>query len=107
MRLLSYHLVLHACQHAQLGLDGDVELVGILHHLLRQGDVLLVGQRASVNHDAGEAHVDAVLTQLEGIAVVEVQHDLRMSAAQLLGIGNGTLGHVAEDGGVGIVTGTL
>ena len=39
--------------------------------------------------------------------MIEVQHNLRMLTTQFLGICDGTLGHVAEDGSVGIVTGAL
>ena len=39
--------------------------------------------------------------------MVEVQHNLGVGAAQLLGILDGTLGHVAQQGGIGIVAGTL
>ena len=39
--------------------------------------------------------------------MVEVEHNLRMLAAELLGILYSTLGEVAEDGAVSIVTGTL
>ena len=104
---LGGYLVLDAGQHTELALDGDVILVGIFHHLARNLDVLLIGQGAAVVHDAGEAHVDAALAGLEAVAVVEVEDDLGVGAAELLGILDGTLGHVAQEGGVGIVAGAL
>ena len=103
MRNLSGNLVLYTSQYAQLSLNGNVELVSILYHLLCQGDVLLVGKRRAVDHHAGETVVDAVLAELEAVTVVEVQHDLGMLAAQFLGILNSALSHVAQDGTVGIV----
>ena len=39
--------------------------------------------------------------------MVEVEHNLRMLAAQFLGILNGTLGQILQQGLVGIVAGTF
>ena len=103
VRLLSCHLVLNTGEHTELALYGDVVLVSILNNLARDADVLLVGQRAAVVHHAGEAHVDAVLAELEAVTVVEVQHDFGMSATEFLCISNSTLSHVAKDGSVSIV----
>ena len=44
--VLGRHVVLHAGQHAQLALHGHVELVRVVHHLLGQRHVLLVGEVA-------------------------------------------------------------
>ena len=107
VRLGSRYLVLHTCQHTELCLYGNVMGMGILYHLLGEGDVLLVGKVRTVNHDRRETVVDAVLAQLEAVTVVEVQHDLGILAAQFLGILHSTLGQVAQDGTVGIVAGTL
>ena len=107
VRNLASHLVLYASQHTQLGLNSHVVGMGILNHLLGEGDVVLVGQRGTINHHAGETVVDAVLAQLEAVTMVEVQYNLRIGATQLLGIFHSTLGHVAQDGTVGIVAGTL
>ena len=104
---LGGYLVLDAGQHTELALDGDIILVGIFHHLTGNLDILLVGQGAAVVHHAGEAHVDAAFAGLEAVAVVEMENNLGVGATQLLGILNGTLGHVAQEGGVGIVAGTL
>ena len=101
------HLVLDTGQHAELALDGDVEPVGIFHHLAGDADVLLVGQGAAVVHHAAEAHVDAALAGLEAVAVVQVQHNLGVGAAEFLGVLHGTFGHVAQQGGVGVVACTL
>ena len=107
MALLGYDLVLDAGQHAQLALYRHVELVGVLYDLLRQGDVLIVGKRRAVDHHRREAHVHAALAELERVAVVEVQHDLGLCPAQLLGVLHGTFGHVAQQGLVGIVARAL
>ena len=79
--LFGHHLIFHASQYAKLTLYGDVELVSIFHHFLGQGYILVVRQRRAINHDAGEAHVHTALAQLEAVAVVEVQTNLRMVAA--------------------------
>lgn len=47
------------------------------------------------------------LAQLEAVAVVEVEHYLGMLPAKLLGILHGAFGHVAQQGGVGIVARAL
>lgn len=39
------HVVLYACQHAELALDGDAARVGVLHDLAGELDVLLEGKR--------------------------------------------------------------
>ena len=39
--------------------------------------------------------------------MIEVQYNLRIGAAQLLGVSHSTLSHVAEDRSVSIVTSTL
>ena len=101
------YFVLYAGQHTEFALDGDVVLVGIFYHLTGDSDILLIGEGAAVVHHAGEAHVDAALAGLEAVAVVEVQHNLGVGAAKLFGILHGTLGHVAQEGGVGIVACTL
>ena len=101
------YFVLYAGQHTELALDGYVVLVGIFYHLAGDFDILLIGQSTAVVHYAGEAHVDAALAGLEAVAVVEVQHNLGVGTAQLFGILHGTLGHVAQEGGIGIVACTL
>lgn len=101
------YLVLDAGQHAQLALDRHVELVCVVHDLLRQGHVLVIGQRRTVDHHRREAHVDAALAQLERVSVVEVQHDLGFGPAQLLGILDGAFGHVAQQRLVGVVARAL
>ncbi len=105
--LLGGHLVLHAGQHAQLALHRHVILVGVLHHLARNPDILLIGQGAAVIHHTAETHVDAALASLKAVAVVQVEHNLGMLAAQLLGILHSPFGHVAQQGGVGIFAGPL
>ena len=60
----------------------------------------------TVDHHRRETHVNARLAEFERIAVVEVQHDLRMSATQFLGIFHRTLSHITKQGLIGILTGT-
>ena len=74
------HLVLHAGQRAELSLDDDAVIVGVLDDLARQGDVVLEALGGSVDHNGGKAAVDAGFAELEGIAVVKMQRngDLRI-----------------------------
>ena len=102
VRVLGGHFVFDTGQHAQLAFDGHVVLVSVFHHFLRQRHVLIVGQRRTVDHHRRETHVDAVLAQLERVAVVEVQHDGDV-LAQFLGVLHGALRHVAEQRLVGVL----
>ena len=104
---LGGNLVFHTGQDAQFGLYGDIVLVSIVHHLLGEGDVFLVREGGGVNHHGAETHVNAALAQLEAVAVVQVEHNLGMLPAQLFGIFHSTLCHIAQEGLVGVVTGTL
>ena len=99
--VLGRNLVLHAGQYAQLTLDRHVVLVCVIHDLLRQSDVLVVGEVRTVDHHRREAHVDAALAEFERVAVVEVQDDGNV-LAQLLGILDGALCHVTQQGLVGV-----
>ena len=74
-------LVLDAGQSAQLGLDHNAVIVGILHDLLGDLDVLGKGLAGSVDHDGGEATVNAALAGLEVRAVVQMQNDGDIGAA--------------------------
>ncbi len=100
--MVGAYLVLDAGENAELTLYSHVILVGIVHNLLCQSHVLLVRQVAAVDHYGRETVVDAVFAELEGITVVEVEHNLGMLPAERLGVFNGTLCHVAEQDGVGI-----
>ena len=66
------YLVFNACQHAELSLNGYIVLMSILNDFLGEGNVLLVGQRRSIDHHARETEVHAALAQLEAITVVQV-----------------------------------
>ena len=77
--------------------------VSVLYHLLCDADVLFVGERTTIEHDAGETVVDAVLAEFEAVAMVEVEHNLRLLATEFLSIFHSTLCHVAEDGAVSVV----
>ncbi len=101
------YLVFHAGEHAQLTLDGHVVLVSVVHYLLGEGYILLKGEVRAVDHHRREAAVDAALAQLEAVAVVEVEYNLGLLPAELLGILDGTLGHIAQQSGVCVVAGTL
>ena len=70
---------------------------------LREGHILVVGQGRAVDHHRRKAHVDAALAGLEAVAVVEVKDDFRMGATEFLGVFHGTLGHIAQQGLVGVV----
>ena len=100
------HLVLDAGERTQLGLDDDAVVMGILHDLARDLDVLLEGLGGRVDHDGGETVLDAGLARLKAVAVVEVQHDrqTRLNVGRLdelfqigaVRVGARTLGHLQD-----------
>ena len=109
-RLLGLDVVLDAGQAAELALDRDAERAGVFDDLAGQGDVLLVGEMGAVDHDRREAVFDAGLGQLEGVAVVEVEGDRdglvrALGLLHLPGHADRALGHVAEEGLVGVLPG--
>ena len=101
------HVVLDAGQSAQLGLYHHAVVVGVLHNLLGDLDVLLEGLGGGVDHDGGKAAVDAGLAGLKVGAVVQMQHDGDVGALDdgglhqlhqigVVGVGPGALGHLED-----------
>ena len=74
-------LVLDTGEGAELGLDHDAVVMCVLDDLLRDLDIFGKGLGGGVDHDRGEAAVDAGLAGLEVRAVVKVQHDGDIGAA--------------------------
>ena len=72
---LDVDVVLHARKRAELGLDDDAVVVRVFDDLAGEGDVVLEGLAAAVDHDGGEAAVDAALAKLKAVAVVQMQGD--------------------------------
>ena len=107
MRFGGGNFVFNAGEHAEFGLYGDIELMCVVHNLLGESDVLLVGKRGCVDHNGAEAHINAALAGLEAVAVVEVEADLGLFPAEFLGVCNSTFSHVTEKSLVGIVAGAL
>ena len=109
-------LVLDAGQGAELAFDDDAVVMGILDDLAGQGDVVLEAVGGAVDHDGGEAAVDAALAGLEVGAVIQMQDDgdIRVlddgSLDQLhqigvVGIGARALGNLQDDGGLQLAAG--
>ena len=88
-------------------------LVGVLHDLAGQGDVVLKGMLGAVDHHGGEAPVDAGLADVKVLAVVQVQGDgqarvlhgglHQLHQVAVLGIFSGPSGHLEDDGRVGLL----
>ena len=72
---LADHVLFDATEGAELGLDGDAELMSVLDDFPGDRDVLLKVVVGTVDHHAGKAEFDRGLDRLEGIAVIEVEHD--------------------------------
>ena len=81
-------------------------IVRVLDNLAGELDVVLEGLGGAVDHDGGEAAVDAALAQLEGIAVIEVHADGQVKARGLLGVLDGRLDEVHQINVLGILAGT-
>ena len=107
--MLDGDLILNAGEGAELGLDHDTVIVSVLDDLAGQGDVLVKGLGGGVDHDGGEAAVDAGLAQLEGVAVVQMQGDGdlgilddgsldQLHEVGVVRVGTGALGHLEDDG---------
>ena len=67
------YIVLNACQSAQLAFYYGAVCVGILYNFLGQSNIVLIIVVRTVNHNGGETTVYAVLAQLKGIAMIQVQ----------------------------------
>ena len=105
------HIILDAGQSAQLGLHDDAVVVGVLHDLAGDLDVLGKGLGGSVDHNGGKAAVDAGLAGLKVGAVIQVQGDGDIGALDdgglhqlhqvgVVGIGPGALGDLEDQRGV-------
>ena len=103
-RLVSGYLdlVLDAGQGAQLGLHHDTVVMGVLHHLAGDLDILGKGLGGRVDHHGGEAAVDTALAGLKVGAVVQMQHDGDVGAA-----GHSGLHQLHQIGVVGVGAGAL
>jgi len=110
------HLVLDTGQGAQLGFHHNTVVVGILHHLLGDLDILSEGLGGCVDHHGGKAAVDAALAGLEIGAVIQMQHDGDVGAAGhsrfhqlhqigVVGVGAGALADLQDHGSVLLLTG--
>ena len=101
-------VIFDAGENAEFAFDGDVELVRVFHNLAGFLDVLLIGEMGSVDHDRGEAVVDAALAGFEIRTVIEVKDDRNAFAAgNLLSILDRALRHVTEQSLVGVFAGPL
>ena len=92
---------LRADEVAEFGLDRAVVLVGVFHDLAGDFGVLLEGFVGGVNHDAGEPLVNALLAQLERVAVVQMHRDGHGGKA------DGGLDELLEIHRVGVFAGAL
>ena len=80
-------------------------IVRVLDDLAGQFDVLFKGQVAAVDHDGGEAAVDAALAQLEAVAMVQMDGDGQVKAGGFLGVGDGGLDELHQVNVLGVLAG--
>ena len=76
--------------------------MGVLDHLFGALDVLSERLGGQVDHDGGEAVVDAGLAGLKAVAVVQVEHDGNLGA-----LDHGGLHQLYQIGTVGVGAGAL
>ena len=74
--MLCNNVVLNASENAKLTLNNNSALVSVLNYLLGEGNVVLEGVVRAVDHNRGEASVDASLADLEICAVVKVESEV-------------------------------
>ena len=84
--------------------------MGILHYLAGDGDILLEGLAGRVDHHGGKAPVNAALTGLKAVAVVQMEHDgqaglndgglHQLHQIGVVGIGAGALGYLKDQRGL-------
>ncbi len=105
------HFVFDAGQRAEFRLDDDTVVMCVLNDLLGDLDVLCERLGGSVDHNGGKAAVDAGLAGLEVGAVVQMQNDGDIGAANygsldqfdqivVVRVGAGTLGNLEDNGSV-------
>ena len=94
------HIVLDTGQLAQLAFHNDTAGVSIFHNLLGDGDVLFKAVLAAVDHDGRKTTVDAGLTDLKTLAVIQMQGDGQV------GVGDGSFHQLGQVDVLGILAGT-
>ena len=83
-------------------------IVSVFHDLLGDLDVFGKGFAGHIDHDGGEAAVDAALAELKAVAVVQMEADGQVGLDDgglhqlhqigMVGIGPGALGHLEDQG---------
>ena len=100
-------LILYTGQRAQLGLYHNAVVMGILHHLTGDGNILFKGLGGCVDHNGGKAVIDAGLAGFKGVAVIQMQADgkprlnlcglYQLNQIGAVGVGTGALGYLQDD----------
>ena len=109
-------IVLDAGQRTQLGLHHHAVVVGVLHHLTGDLDVLGKGLGGGVDHHGGKAAVDAALAGFKIRSVIQMQHDGNIGAVLhggfhqlhqigVVGIGPRALADLQDHGSVLLLAG--
>ena len=105
------NVILYASQGAELSLDNNAVSVSVLYNLLGLLNVLVERTGRAVDHNGGEAAVDAGLAGFEVGAVVQMQNNGDIGAANygsldqldqivVVRVGAGTLGNLEDNGSV-------
>ena len=93
--------MLSADEHAQFPFHDAVVFVGVIHDALAQFGIFFKRLMAAVDHHAGEAFIDALLAQLEGVAMIEMDRDGDIGSA------DGRLNELLEINGAGVLAGAF
>ena len=107
--LRGFDVVFLAGEDAEFAFDRHIVLVGVFDDLRGLGAVFVKRQLGTVDHDGGEAVVDAALAGCEIRAVVQMQADRDQLAVFLdfFRVFRRALGHVAQQRLVGVFTSAL
>ena len=96
-------LVLNAGKGTKLSLDDDAVVVRVGNDLSGDLDILGKGFGGSIDHDGGEAAVDAALAQLKAVTVVEMDTYGKVKACILFRILNCCLDELHQVDVVGVL----
>ena len=75
-RTFCNNVIFNACKHTKFAFNNYAVRVCIFNNLLCEGNIIFIRVVRAVNHNRRKATVDARLTKLKGVAVVEVESEV-------------------------------
>ncbi len=75
LTVLNLNLILNTCEGTELSLNYNAVSMRILNNLLRESYVVIERLAGSIDHNGSETAVDAGLTKLKAVTVIQVKSD--------------------------------